>query len=89
MQTCADRVADWYPSLVASGPISAILDAERMVKCLPPTARPCLVLADLVRALHPVLSRDAIECVFVRYIGLIRRHELDALTGGFRFTTGH
>jgi hypothetical protein len=89
VQTCADRVADWYPSLVASGPISAILDAERMVKCLPPKARPCLVLADLVRALHPVLSRDAIECVFVRYIGLIRRHELDALTGGFRFTTGY
>lgn len=89
VQTCADRVADWYPSLVASGPISAILDAERMLKCLPPTARPCLVLADLVRALRPVLSRDAIECVFVRYIGLIRRHELDALTGGFRFTTGY
>jgi len=89
VQTCADRVADWYPSLVASGPISAILDAERMLKCVPPKTRPCLVLADLVRALHPVLSRDAIECVFVRYIGLIRRHELDALTGGFRFTTGY
>ena len=88
VQTCADRVADWYPSLVASGPISAILDAERMVHCLPPKTRPCLVLADLVRALRSVLTRDAIECVFLRYIGLIRRHELDALTGGFRFTTG-
>jgi hypothetical protein len=74
---------------VVSGPISAILDAERMVECLPPMARPCLVLADLVRALSPVLPHDAIECVFVRYIGLIRRHELDSLTGGFRFTTGH
>ena len=87
--TCADRVADWYPSLVAAGPISAILDAERMVKCLPPKARPCLVLADLVRALSTVLTRDAIECVFVRYIGLIRRHDLDGLTGGFRFHSVH
>ena len=87
--TCADRVADWYPSLVAQGPITAILDAERMVKCLPPPVRPCLVLSDLVRALRAVLSRDAIECVFVRYIGLIRRHELDALTGGFRFHAAH
>ena len=88
VKTCADRVADWYPSLVAPGPVSAILDAERMLKCLPPESRPCLVLADLVSALGAVLTRDAIECVFVQYIALIRRNELDALTGGFRFTVG-
>ena len=89
VETCADRVAQWYPSLVAPGPITAILDAERMVTCLPPRVRPCLVFSDLVRALRAVLTRDAIECVFVRYIGLIRRHDLDELTGGFRFHAAH
>ena len=85
VQTCADRVAEWYPSLVLPAPLDDVLGAERMLTCLPARFRPFLVFSDLVRALRSVLPRDATECVFLHYIGIVRRRELDSRVGGFRF----
>jgi hypothetical protein len=81
--TCADRVAEWYPVLVPSGPIDAIIGSERMLACLPARSRPYIVFAEVERALRGILSHDAIECVFLQYIHLIRKS--DSYVGGFRF----
>lgn len=82
--TCAARVEEWYPALVPPGPLDSVLAAERMLACLPARHRPCFVFSDVERAL-PALPRDAIECVFLHYIALIR-HPCDH--GDFRFTLG-
>lgn len=82
--TCAARVEEWYPALVPPGPLDSVLAAERMLACLPARHRPCFVFSDVERALH-ALPRDAIECVFLHYIALIR-HPCDH--GDFRFTLG-
>lgn len=82
--TCAARVAEWYPALVPAGPLDSVLCAERMVACLPACQRPFFVFSDVERALR-ALPRDAIECVFLRYIELIRSP--CERPGGFRFTT--
>ena len=73
VDVCADRVAKWYTTIVAPGPIRSILHAERLLACLAPRPSPYLVYSDAVRALRAVLVTDAIERVFVHYIRLIRR----------------
>jgi hypothetical protein len=81
--TCAARVEEWYPALVPEGPLDSVLGAERMLACLPARHRPCFVFSDVERALR-ALPRDAVECVFLHYIRLIR-HPAER-PGGFRFT---
>jgi hypothetical protein len=82
--TCSARVEEWYPALVPPGPLDSVLCAERMLACLPPRHRPCFVFSDVERALR-LLPRDAIECVFLHYIALIRR---PCEPGDLRFTLG-
>ena len=82
--TCAARVAEWYPALVPAGPRDSVLCAARMGAGLPACQRPFFVFSDVERALR-ALPRDAIECVFLRYIELIRNP--CERPGGFRFTT--
>ena len=84
VDVCADRVAKWYTTIVAPGPIRAILHAERLLACLAPRPSPYLVYSDAVRALLAVLPADAIERVFEQYIRLIRRGPLPPMVT-FRF----
>jgi hypothetical protein len=84
VDVCADRVAKWYTTIVAPGPIRAILHAERLLACLAPRPSPYLVYSDAVRALLAVLPADAIERVFEHYIRLIRRGPLPPMVT-FRF----
>jgi hypothetical protein len=85
VDTCADRVAEWYPCLLVPGPLDEIHVIERMLVCLPPRVRPWIAFADFARALRSVLPHDSIECVFLHYIGLIRSRAFDASAGGLRF----
>ena len=84
VDVCADRVAKWYTTIVAPGPIRSILHAERLLACLAPRPSPYLVYSDAVRALLAVLPADAIERVFEQYIRLIRRGPLPPMVT-FRF----
>ena len=84
VDVCADRVAKWYTTIVAPGPIRAILHAERLLACLAPRPSPYLVYSDAVRALLAVLPADAIERVFEHYVRLIRRGPLPTMVT-FRF----
>lgn len=85
VDTCADRVAEWYPCLLVPGPLDEVLVVERMLTCLPPRVRPWIAFADVARALRTVLPDDSIECVFLHYIGLIRKRDFDSRAGGLRF----
>jgi hypothetical protein len=82
--TCASRVAEWYPALVPPGPLESVLAAEPMLASIPAKHRPFLLFADVERALRARLARDAIECVFLAYVGLFRIP--NSRPGGFRLT---
>jgi hypothetical protein len=72
-RSCATVVRRWYPTLVASVPLGAVLRAERLLALVHASVgeKPYLALADLALALRGVLTRDAVECVFIRYIALL------------------
>ena len=66
---CADRVLCWYPALVCTESVESVRRGERMLHALERASgtRDFLVLADLLMAFASVLTRDAIELVYVSY----------------------
>ena len=66
---CADRVLCWYPALVCTESVESVRRGERMLHALERASgtRDFLVLADLLMAFASVLTRDAIELVYLSY----------------------
>lgn len=67
---CADRVLCWYPALVCTESVESVRRGERMLHALERASgtRDFLVLADLLVAFASVLTRDAIELVYLSYV---------------------
>jgi hypothetical protein len=67
---CADRVLCWYPKLVCTESVASVRRGERMLHALERASgtRDFLVLADLLMAFASVLTRDAIELVYLSYV---------------------
>ena len=72
--SCADRVREWYPRLICTSSLGAVLRSERVLRALELATGTggFLVLADITLALAGVLGRDVLALVYTWYARQIR-----------------
>ena len=72
--SCAGRVREWYPELICTASLGAVMKGERMLYAIERAtgARGFLVFADLLLAFAGALCRDVLENVYTCYARHIR-----------------
>ena len=75
VDTCAARMRAWYPDLLCTASLGAVLKSERMIRAVEHATgvREYLVLSDIILALSGVLCRDMLEHVYLCYARQISR----------------
>ena len=69
VDSCAGRVHEWYPRLICTASLGAVVKSERVLRAVRHATgkREFLVLSDIVLAFAGVLCRDMLEHVYVCY----------------------
>ena len=75
VDTCAGRVLEWYPQIICTASLAAVMKSERVIHAVRHATgkREFLVLSDIILALSGVLCSDMLEYVYICYARRVSR----------------